>query len=182
MLHNSYATRFPESFSPETKPEFVYNGPWKLTDEVVIDGNTYSIGKLLLSPTRTYMPILMPLIREYRKSIQGIIHCTGGGYSKVLKFLSPNISVHIENAPPVPHLFQLIHEASDTSLAEMYKVFNMGVRMMLFADKKAASSILDLASAFGIKAYVMGEVRKGDEKKEIIIHTGNPKEPLVVYS
>lgn len=181
MLHVSYATKYPESFSPETNAEFVYNGPWKLTDTVDINGQSITIGKLLLSPTRTYLPILMPVIREYRKSLQGIIHCTGGAYSKVLKFVSPGVGVHIDNVPPIPVLFDLIRNASGTSLSEMYKVFNMGIRMLLFVDKKSSSAILDLASAFGVKAYIMGEVRKSNDNAKVFIHTGDEAEPLVEY-
>jgi phosphoribosylformylglycinamidine cyclo-ligase len=181
MLHVSYASKYPESFSPETNPEFVYNGPWHLTDTVDVNGIPINIGKLLLSPTRTYLPILMPVIREYRKNLQGIIHCTGGAYSKVLKFLSPGVSVQIDYVPPTPVLFELIREASGTSLSEMYKVFNMGIRMLLFVDSKAASAILDLVSAFGIKAYRMGEVGKSNDAAKVIIHTGDKDEPQVEY-
>ncbi len=182
MLHLSYATRFPESFSPETDPRFVYNGPWKLTDTIEIDGKQITIGKLLLSPTRTYLPILMPIIREYRKGLQGIIHCTGGAYSKVLKFISPNVAVHIQSVPPTPVLFELIRKSSGTSLAEMYKVFNMGIRMLLFVDQKSASTILDLASAFGVKAYIMGQVTKSPDAAKVVIHTGDDLEPVVEYT
>ncbi len=182
MLHISYATRFPESFSHETNAAFVYNGPWHLTDTVDIHGKQIAIGKLLLSPTRTYLPILMPIIREYRKSLQGIIHCTGGAYSKVLKFISPGVGVHIDSVPPTPVLFELIRQASGTSLSEMYKVFNMGIRMLLFVDKKSASAILDLASAFGVKAYAMGEVRKSNDAAKVIINTGDEAEPVVEYN
>lgn len=182
MLHISYASKYPESFSPEINPEFVYNGPWKLTDTIDIEGETITIGKLLLSPTRTYLPILMPVIREYRKSLQGIIHCTGGAYSKVLKFISPGIDVHINYVPPTPKLFELIRDASGTSLEGMYRVFNMGIRMLLFVDKKSASAILDLASAFGVKAYTMGEVTRSGDSSKVIIHTGDPAEPVVEYN
>ncbi len=182
MLHKSYATLYPESFSPETNNDLVYDGPWKLTDKIDIQGKQITIGKLLLSPTRTYLPILLPIIREYRQNIQGIIHCTGGAYSKVLKFISPNTAVHIENVPPIPVLFELIREASGTSLSEMYKVFNMGIRMLLFVDKKSASTILDLASAFGIKAYIMGEVKRSSDEAKVIIRTGDDTEPTVEYN
>jgi len=181
MLHVSYAKKYPESFSPETKAKFVYNGPWKLTDTIDVNGKEISIGKLLLSPTRTYLPILMPIIREYRSNLQGIIHCTGGAYSKVLRFISPGVAVHIENVPPTPVLFELIRAASETSLSEMYKVFNMGIRMLLFVDKKSASAILNLASAFGVKAYIMGEVKKTSDEARVIIKTGDEAEPLVEY-
>lgn len=181
MLHHSYAKRFPESFSPETDLQYVYNGPWQLTDEVEIDGQSITIGKLLLSPTRTYLPILMPVIREYRQDIQGIIHCTGGAFSKVLKFISPGLTVHIDQVPPIPHLFTLIRQASETSLSEMYKVFNMGIRMLLFVEKDSAESIQDLASAFGIKTYMLGEVKRGDEQAKVVINTGDTDEPVVTY-
>lgn len=182
MLDHSYASKYPESFSPETDVKFVYNGPWKLTDQINIDGNSMPIGKLLLSPTRTYLPVLLPIIREYRHDIQGIIHNTGGAYSKVLKFLHPNVAVHIDHVPPTPHLFSLIREASRTSLSEMYKVFNMGIRMMVFIDKKSAQSIIDLVSAFGIKSYVLGEVRKSDDAAKVVIRTGDEAEPEVQYT
>ena len=181
MLHHQYASMYPESFSPETDIKFVYNGPWKLTDEVDVNGQHIQIGKLLLSPTRTYMPILKPIIREYRHDVQGIIHCTGGAFSKVLKFIAPNLAVHIEKVPPTPILFNLIRDASKTSLSEMYKVFNMGIRMLLFVEKNAAESILDLSSAFGIKSYLLGEVRRSDDAAKVVIQTGDKVEPVVVY-
>ncbi len=181
MLHNSYAALYPESFSPETNPSLVYNGPWKLTDTVDVNGKQITIGKLLLSPTRTYLPILMPIIREYRQGLQGIIHCTGGAYSKVLKFLSPNLAVHIDSVPPTPVLFEMIRKSSGTSLAEMYKVFNMGIRMLLFVDQKSANTILDLASAFGVKAYIMGQVKRTPDEAKVVIQTGDEAEPIVEY-
>jgi phosphoribosylformylglycinamidine cyclo-ligase len=181
MLHHSYAAKYPESFSPETDLRYVYNGPWHLTDTIEAEGQKINIGKLLLSPTRTYLPILMPIIREYRSELQGIIHCTGGAYSKVLKFISPNLAVHIDLVPPTPVLFEHIRKASKTSLAEMYKVFNMGIRMLLFVDKKSAPAILDLASAFGVRATIMGDVRRSDEAAKVVIRTGDEQEPVVEY-
>lgn len=181
MLHKDYATRFPESFSPETNIDYVYNGPWHMTDEVIVNGTKTTIGKLLLSPTRTYVPILLPIIREYRAGIQGIIHCTGGAFSKVLKFVSPQINIHIDHLPAVPPVFSLIREASGTSLAEMYKVFNMGIRMMLYVDKDAASGILSMAGAFGINAYVMGVVKRSPDASKVLIQTGDSNEPVVEY-
>ncbi len=181
MLDNMYAAKYPESFSPETDPSLVYNGPWKLTDTVDINGQQITVGKLLLSPTRTYLPILMPIIREYRQGLQGIIHCTGGAYSKVLKFLSPGVAVHIDSVPPTPVLFEMIRKSSGTSLAEMYKVFNMGIRMLLFVDQKSANTILDLASAFGVKAYIMGQVKRSPDEAKVVIQTGDEAEPIVEY-
>ncbi len=124
----------------------------------------------------------MPIIREYRKGLQGIIHCTGGAYTKALKFISPNVEVHIECVSPTLILFEMIRTSSNTSLSEMYKVFNMGIRMLLFVDQKSASTILDLASAFGVKAYIMGQVRKSQDAAKVIIQTGDEAEPIVEYS
>ncbi len=182
MLDHRYAKLYPESFSPQTDLKYVYNGPWKLTDKISVDNQEFTIGKLLLSPTRTYLPILMPVIREYRHDIQGIIHCTGGAYSKVLKFVSTDLTVRIDNVPSTPLLFDLIREASKTSLTEMYKVFNMGIRMMLFVNKESADAILDLASAFGVKASIMGEVVRSEGPAKVEIHTGDEAEPMVVYN
>jgi phosphoribosylformylglycinamidine cyclo-ligase len=182
MLDHSYAKKYPESFSPQTDLQYVYNGPWKLTDNVSVNGQEIPIGKLLLSPTRTYLPILMPVVREYRKDVQGIIHCTGGAYSKVLKFVGSDLTFKIDKLPDTPVLFDLIRAASKTSLAEMYKVFNMGIRMMLFVDKEAAEAILDLASAFGVKASIIGEVVRSEGPAKVEIHTGDTEEPLVVYT
>lgn len=181
MLHHSYAAQYPESFSPETDMRYVYNGPWRLTDQVDVNGEQINVGKLLLSPTRTYLPILVSIIREYRGDIQGIIHCTGGAYSKVLKFIAPNLEVSIDQVPPTPLLFELIRRASNTSLAEMYKVFNMGIRMLLFVDKRAAPAIRDLASAFGINAYIVGEVKRTQDPAKVVIQTGDETEPVVTY-
>ena len=182
MLHHSYAAKYPESFSPETDLKYVYNGPWRVTDQVDVNGEQINIGKLLLSPTRTYLPILVPIIREYRQDIQGIIHCTGGAYSKVLKFISPNLTVAIDQVPPTPLLFDLIRRASNTSLAEMYKVFNMGIRMLLFVEKNSANKIHDLASAFGLNAYIIGEVKRSSDPAKVVIQTGDVAEPVVTYS
>jgi phosphoribosylaminoimidazole (AIR) synthetase len=100
----------------------------------------------------------------------------------VLKFISPNLVVHIDEVPPTPVLFDLIRQASNTSLAEMYKVFNMGIRMLLFVEKTSAPAILDLASAFGVKASIMGDVRKSNEPAKVVIRTGDKDEPIVEYT
>jgi phosphoribosylformylglycinamidine cyclo-ligase len=181
LLHHDYARMYPESFSPQTDEAYVYTGPWRVTDPVEIGGIRTDIGKLLLSPTRTYLPMLIPIIREYRKGIQGIIHCTGGGFSKVLKFLASPVTIEIEQVPEPPVVFQLIRQASGTSLAEMYKVFNMGIRMMLFVDAQAAEAICDLLNPFGVKVHILGEVRRATQDALVNIHTGDPVEPRIIY-
>jgi len=181
LLHHEYASRYPESYSPQTDPAFVYTGPWRVTDMVDADGVSTPVGKLLLSPTRTFLPMLVPIIREYRKGIQGLIHCTGGGFSKVLKFLQSPVTIDIEQVPAPPPVFRLIREASGTPLSEMYKVFNMGVRMLVFVDPAAGDSLRMLLNSFGVRVYELGEVRRATQEALVNIHTGDPAEPRIIY-
>lgn len=182
LLHSRYAKAYPESYSPETSPEVVYSGSWQLTDPVDMGGFTTDIGHLLLSPTRTYLPVLVPAFREYRRVIQGIIHCTGGGFSKVLKYLQTPVTIDVKEVPTPPVIFRLIREASGASLAEMYKVFNMGIRMMLFVDASSADALCDLMGSFGIQVYLLGEVRRATQESLVNIHTGDPVEPRILFS
>jgi phosphoribosylformylglycinamidine cyclo-ligase len=182
MLNHVYATPYPESFSPETEIQYVYSGPWKVDDEIDIHGQKIHAGKLLLSPTRTYLPILRSVIREYRQGIQGIIHCTGGAFTKVLKFVSPGLTIQLNQLPPAPKVFELIHQASGASLEEMYKVFNMGVRMMLFVDKKSVDPIISLASSFGLGVTVLGEVHASEGPAQVHIHSGGAEKKAITYS
>lgn len=182
LLNHVYSSTYPETYSPQTPLEYIYQGPYKVTDLITIDGKEYPVGKLILSPTRTYLPMLVPVIREYRKDIQGIIHCTGGGFSKVLKFLTSPVVVEINQTPQMPEIFRQIRLHTKTPLSEMYKVFNMGVRMMLYVDAKKAETIQDLLSAFGVKVFRLGEVRHAEGNESAVrIHTGNIEEPLVEY-
>lgn len=182
LLSHIYASKYPETYSPQTPDEFVYTGPFKVTDTLTIQGNQYPVGKLILSPTRTYLPMLVPVIREYRKSLQGLIHCTGGGFSKVLKFLTSPVTLEI-NAPEVtPEIFRQIKLHTDTPLQEMFKVFNMGVRMLLFVEPKSADKVFDLLSAFGVHIYRLGEVKRSESDQSVVrIHTGSKEEPIVEY-
>ncbi len=157
LLHQSYAEKYPESYAPEISPDQVYVGPYQLTDTVEIDGRSCEIADLLLAPTRTYLPVLREIYRSYREKIQGVIHCTGGGQTKVMKFAQ---GVHIvkDRLFPPPLVFRLIQKHGNTSWEEMYRVFNMGHRMELYTDEETAEDIVRVAGQFGIQAKIIGEV------------------------
>ena len=155
LFGHQYASAYPESFGPEVPIELVYTGPHSLTELDTVTG--LSVGKLVLSPTRTYLPPMMRILKEYRPKLNGLIHCTGGGQTKVSKFAK---GVHIikDDMLPIPRLFQLIHAASGTAWREMYQVFNMGHLLEIYTDEASARGILDISAAYGIQAKVIGRV------------------------
>lgn len=157
VFSKKYAENYPESFDPNTTPEVVYTGSKNLTDTVDINGTSISVGKLVLSPTRTYLPVLRKLLTELKGNIHGIIHCTGGGQTKVSKFVQDKRIIK-NNLLPVPPLFQLIQEESGTEWKEMYQVFNMGQRLEVYLDKKYAEQVINIAKHFGIDAQICGHV------------------------
>lgn len=162
VFEKSYATKYPESFDPSLPNEVVYTGKTKLTDMVDIGGGkTMSAGKLVLSPTRTYLPVLHAILAEYRGQISSIIHNSGGGQTKVLKFLN-QARVVKDNLFPMPPLFRLIHGNSATDWREMYQVFNMGHRMEIYLPEHLAQNIVNISQSFGIDARVVGRVEKAD--------------------
>jgi phosphoribosylformylglycinamidine cyclo-ligase len=133
----------------------VYTGKLKLTD---IEPQTgISAGKLVLSPTRTFLPVLKPVIEQFRAKIDGIIHCTGGAQTKVMKFVN-NVHIIKNNLLPVPPLFEMIHAQSGTPYQEMFKVFNMGTRLEIYTDNETAQSIIKIAKSFSIDAQIIGYV------------------------
>jgi phosphoribosylformylglycinamidine cyclo-ligase len=162
-LEHSYSSTYKESYNPLIPDEFVYNGKRKLTEKIEITWKdkhyTTDIGKLLLSPTRTYFPVMQEILRGYRNHIHGIIHCTGGGQTKVLHFID---GLHIikDNLFEIPPVFQIIHENSGADFAEMYKVFNMGHRMELYVNAEAAGHIIKVAEKNNIEAKVIGRVER----------------------
>lgn len=163
VFHAEYRDKYPDSYDSNTPKDLIYIGSQKLTDTIEIDGETIPIGKLVLSPTRTYLPVLKVLIDELGPSINGLIHCTGGGQSKVGKFIE-NKRVIKNQLFPVPPLFDMIQRESGTSWKEMYQVFNMGHRMEVYLDEKHAQRVIDIAQSFGIEAQLIGHVEQ---------HTGN---------
>ncbi|WP_070138026.1 AIR synthase related protein [Crocinitomix algicola] len=147
------ADKFPESFDPEVPKELVYSGSKKLTDPV--EGSPIDAGKLVLSPTRTYAPVIKAILDTERANIHGMVHCSGGAQTKVLHFVK-DLHVVKDNMFPVPPLFKLIHDESQTDWKEMYKVFNMGHRMEIYLPEEHAQKIIDISKSFGIDAQIVG--------------------------
>jgi phosphoribosylformylglycinamidine cyclo-ligase len=161
VLEKNYAIFYPESFDPSMDDQYVYTGTKKLLDTVQLNGVLHNIGSLLLSPTRTYLPFIRLLFNRYRAQLQGIIHCTGGGQTKVLKFLK-NKRVVKNNLLDIPPVFNLIQSESETDWAEMYTVFNMGQRLEVYVEKGMGDEIVKLAKSFNIEAAIAGYVEKAD--------------------
>jgi len=165
MLKKTYKEKYPESVDPNLPDEVVYNGKYALTDATETPLN---IGKMLLSPTRTYAPVVLRVLQEHFERIHGIIHCSGGGQSKCLHYLPQPFRVVKDNLLPVPPLFNMIQESAGTEWREMYQVFNMGQRLEIFTDRDTASGIIEIAKSFNIDAQISGYVEKAD-KKEVVI-------------
>ncbi len=156
------AEKYPESFDPQVPAELVYSGSKKLTD--AIEGLELDAGKLVLSPTRTYAPVIKKVLDNYRSQISGMIHCSGGAQTKVLHFVD-NVHVVKDNMFPVPPLFQMIQEQSGTDWKEMYKVFNMGHRYELYCSSDVADEIIKISESFNIDAKIIGRVEPFEGKK-----------------
>ena len=167
LLHPAYAEKYPESYDQNMPTEVAYVGGNKLTDQVSFSDVTTDIGKLILSPTRTYLPVLKKILYTHRKKINGLIHCTGGGQVKVEKFIQ-NRRVVKNNLFETPYLFQLIQQQANTDWREMYQVYNMGHRLEFYLPKEEAAAIIEAAQSFGIKAQIIGYVETAD-KNEVII-------------
>jgi phosphoribosylformylglycinamidine cyclo-ligase len=170
MLHKTYAARFPESFETSLDEEVVYIGPHKLTEERKDVNGKLSIGDLLLSPTRTFAPVMKELLENHFEKINGLIHCSGGGQTKCMKYVPENVRIIKDNLFEPPVIFQLIQAASKSDDKEMYQVFNMGTRLEIYTNEKDAESIISLANSFGVDAQVIGRVAVSD-KTELLIKT-----------
>lgn len=162
VFSSEYRTKYPESYDPSVPKDLIYSGKYKLTDE--IPGVPVNVGKLVLSPTRTYAPVIIPVLKELRKHIHGIIHCSGGAQTKVMHFVD-QLHVIKDNLFDVPPLFKLIGEVSGTSTQEMYKVFNMGHRMEIYLREEYAHEVISIATALGVGAKIVGRVEASDSKK-----------------
>ena len=169
VLGKLYAENFKESFDNNLPEEVVYIGNHKLSDEIVKnDGAKTIIGKLLLSPTRTYAPVLKSLLSNQFEKINGLIHCSGGGQTKCLKYLPGNFKIIKDNLFDAPEIFNIIEKSSGSNLKEMYEVFNMGCRLEVYCDKENAQTIIEIAESFGIAAQIIGRVEESN-KKELLI-------------
>lgn len=169
VLNKEYAGLYPESYDPALPDDVVYTGNKKLTDTITVEGKAISIGKLILSPTRTYLPVMKAIFDRHRRHLHGVIHCTGGGQTKPLKFIE-NVHIIKDNLFPAPPLFHLIQESSATEWREMYQVFNMGHRMELYVSPRHADSIMQIAQSFGIEAQIVGHVAAAQGEK-VSVHS-----------
>ncbi|MCW3786557.1 AIR synthase related protein [Plebeiibacterium sediminum] len=167
VFANYLAQKYPESFDPTVPSDLVYSGGLKLTDAV--EGVDIDAGKLVLSPTRTYAPVIKKMLDKFRSQIHGMVHCSGGAQTKVLHFVD-NLHVIKDNLFPVPPLFKTIHEQSGTAWDEMYKVFNMGHRMELYVPEEIASELIEISKSFNIDAQIVGRCEASD-KKELTIES-----------
>ncbi|GAA4313790.1 AIR synthase-related protein [Mucilaginibacter gynuensis] len=165
VFNKTIAEKYPESYDAAIPYELIFSGSKNLTDEIEIgDGKSVTAGKLVLSATRTYAPIIKAILDKHRPNIHGMVHCSGGAQTKVLHFIE---SLHIvkNNLFPVPPLFKLIHEESKTSWQEMYKVFNMGHRMELYVPQEIAEDLISISKSFGVDAQIIGHVEAADKKQ-----------------
>jgi phosphoribosylformylglycinamidine cyclo-ligase len=168
VLHKTYGARFPESYDNSLDEMVVYIGPHRFSDEIEDGSQKYEIGKLLLSPTRTFAPVMKELLENNFDAIHGLIHCSGGGQTKCLKYVPDNVRIVKDNLFEPPIIFKLIQEASKSDDSEMYQVFNMGTRLEIYTNEKDADVIINVSKNFGIDAQVIGRVEAG-EKKELQI-------------
>lgn len=166
VFSNYLAKKYPESFDDSIPKDLVYSGKMKLTDE--IENLGIDAGKLVLSPTRTYSPIISLILKEMRSAIHGMIHCSGGAQTKIMHFIGDNVKIVKNNLFSTPPLFNLIQEQSGTDWKEMYKVFNMGHRMEIYLPSQYANQIIDISRSFNVDAQIIGYVDESDSRELII--------------
>jgi len=169
VFDKTIAEKYPESFDSGIPYELVFSGSKKLTALIDVgDGQAVTAGKLVLSPTRTYAPIIKAILDKYRPQVHGMVHCSGGAQTKVLHFIE-NLHVIKDNLFPIPPLFKLIQHESGTDWQEMYKVFNMGHRMELYVPKEIAAELIKIAQSFGVAAQIVGRVEQSPKKQVTVI-------------
>jgi phosphoribosylformylglycinamidine cyclo-ligase len=177
VFDKTIAKAFPESYDTNLSDDIIYAGKQQLTDTIAVYNDftkqteTVTVGKLVLSPTRTYAPIVKAVLDKYRSEINGMVHCSGGGQTKVLHFID-NLHIIKDSLFPIPPLFELIHKESQTPMQEMFKVFNMGHRMEIYCDVSIADEIIAIAKQFNVDAKIIGRVEASDKKQLTIKHAG----------
>ena len=179
VLNKSYGQRFPESFDNGLDDSVVYIGPHSFTEEVKVNDQNLTIGQLLLSPTRTFAPVLKKILEENFEAVHGLIHCSGGGQTKGLKYLPAPLNIIKDDLHTPPVIFDLIRSASGADDREMYQVFNMGTRLEIYTSEKEAQGLIDIAASFGVEAKVIGRV-EASSQKELELHL--PDKPVLQYS
>jgi phosphoribosylformylglycinamidine cyclo-ligase len=165
VFNKIYKEKYPECFDPSVPEDLVFSGKYKLTDKV--EGVSLNLGKLVLSPTRTFAPIIKSILENHRNSVHGMVHCSGGAQTKILHFIN-NLRITKDNLFEIPPLFRIIQEESQTDWKEMYKVFNMGHRMEIYIAEADAQSIIDISNSFGVGAQIVGRVEDSIDTKVII--------------
>lgn len=173
VLSKHYATNYPDSYDHNTPDEVIYVGSKRLTDPSPVEG--VDVGKLVLSPTRTYMPLIAQILKDHKAVINGMIHCSGGAQTKVMKFVDKNLHLIKDNMLPIPPLFQMIKEESGVGYKEMYEVFNMGHRLEIYTpSKEAAEHMISLSKGLNIDAQIIGRVERSDSPKLTVVnHEGS---------
>jgi len=172
VLYKTYGARFHESYDTSLDESVVYIGPHQVEDKVKVEsGEVMNIGKLLLSPTRTFAPVMKELLENHFEKIDGLIHCSGGGQTKCLKYVPENVRIVKDNLFEAPIIFQIIQQASKADDTEMYQVFSMGTRLEIYTNERDADNIISISKSFGVDARVIGRVEES-EKKELVIKTG----------
>ncbi len=166
LFDNYLSRKYPESYDSSIPSDLVYSGKFKLTD--MVEDLDIDAGKLLLSPTRTYAPVISHILEELRYKIHGMVHCSGGAQTKILHFLNDGLRVVKNNMFPIPPLFKLIQEQSQTEWEEMYKVFNMGHRMEIYLSKEYAEKVINISKSFNIDAQIVGYVEESSIKSLLI--------------
>jgi phosphoribosylformylglycinamidine cyclo-ligase len=168
MLKHDYAGEYPESFDPNTSKDVVYVGPYRLSDKVSVHYRNETlevpVGKLLLSPTRTFAPLIREILTTQFDDVHGMVHCSGGGQTKCLKYLPAGVAVIKDNLFDIPEIFRMIRNAGGADLYEMYQVFNMGCRMEIYTTADTAAAMIEKAHSYGIDAQVIGRVVASEQK------------------
>jgi phosphoribosylformylglycinamidine cyclo-ligase len=172
VLGKQYAD-YAESYDETLNPEVVYIGTHSMTDEIKIGNENYNVGKLLLSPTRTYAPFVKRLMEEKFDAVNGLIHCSGGGQTKCMKYLPEGLALIKDNLFDPPEIFRIIQQSSGSDDKEMYQVFNMGCRLEVYTNADDATVIIDMANSFGIDARIIGRVEASSKKHLIIGKAGS---------
>ena len=162
VFYNTLAEKYPESYDPSVPADLVYSGSYALTD--LVEDAPMNAGRLVLSPTRTYLPVASAILNELRSKVNGMVHCSGGGQTKVLHFIE-NVHVIKDNLFATPPLFRMIQEESKTPWQEMYRVFNMGHRLEIYTDAESANRMIEIARSFQIDAQIVGRVETSEVKK-----------------
>ncbi len=172
LVNKYYAQNFPESFDPALDDKVVYIGPYRLQDKVEGMPDGVNAGQMILSPTRTYAPIIREILQEHFEDVSGLIHCSGGGQTKCLKYLPGDMKVVKDNLFEIPPVFEMIRHASGSDSREMFQVFNMGCRMEIYTNALAADKMIAISKRWGVDAQIIGRVEESECKELLILHNG----------